>query len=80
MREEIRRESPQIELPRAVLTATGLEPALGGIDFAVLFRRAILGVDKLRRERDHALLPRFHHHRGQHRMEIGDVAIGVGAG
>ena len=64
----------------AVLTATGLEPALGGIEFAVLFRRAILGVDKLRWEGDYGVLARFHDHRGQHRMEIGDVAIGVGAG
>ena len=57
--------------------AVGGQPALSGIDLAVLLRRAVPRRDELRGQRDDLVAAGLDPHRGQGGMAIGGLAVGV---
>ncbi len=69
-------DGPQV---RQALCVDG-QPALGGVAFAVLFLRAILGRDKLRHQRHRHGVAGSHHRAGQHGMVVLRYYVAVATG
>ncbi len=67
-------------LQPAAFPAVRGQPALGGVDLAVLLLCAVLRPDELRGQRDDFVTPRLDQHRGQGRVEIRHLAVGVPPG
>jgi hypothetical protein len=65
---------------RGVLLAPAFQPAPGGVELTVLFRRPILRLDEFRGEWDHFIAAGLDQYRRQHRVKIGDLAVSVTLG
>jgi len=60
-----------------VALGVGGQPALGGVDFAILFEFPVLGRDELRTQRHHLRVAWTDDHRSDGAVEMNELAFGV---